>query len=396
MSSTDEKRVAETRSIPFARPLLGDEEKQAVQEVLNNPILVHGPRAETFETDFATFTGAPHAVTVANCTAGMHLVWFSLGIEPGDEVIVPAQTHVATAHAVELAGGTPIFVDVDETTGNVTAEQIEPAITSRTRAIAVVHYLGYPVDMAPIVELARRRDLFVMEDCALAIGTYRDGTHAGLLGDAGCFSFYPVKHMTTGEGGMVITRHEDLARKVRHRRAFGLDRNFRERTVPGIYDVADLGFNYRMNEIACAMGIEQLKKVPGFLETRKENFAVLSGGLKELDEIEVMPGAEDSPPDCTNSHYCLSAVLKPQFLANRLAVVDELKAAGVGTSVYYPRPVPLMRYYAEKYGHTEDKFPVANWISSGSISLPVGPHLEPQDMHYIVDALKGAIRRTLS
>jgi dTDP-4-amino-4,6-dideoxygalactose transaminase len=388
--------TAAVRSIPFGRPLLGDEEKRAVLEIISNPILVHGPRAEQFEHDFATFCRAPYAVTVANCTAAMHLVWFVRGLGAGDEVIVPAQTHVATAHAVELAGGKPVFVDAEKATGNIDVSLVEEAITDRTRAIAVVHYLGYPVDMAPIVALAKKRDLFVLEDCALAIGTYRDGIHAGLLGDVGCFSFYPVKHMTTGEGGMVITRDEDLATRVRHQRAFGLDRNFRERTVPGVYDVVKLGFNYRMNEIAAGIGIEQLKRVPDFLARRRENFQVLRRGLAQIDEVELMPGSDDKPPDCVNSCYCLSAVLKPQFLDKRLPIVDELKAAGIGTSVYYPRPVPFMSYYRDRYGYAEGAFPVADWISRGSISLPVGPHVTPDDMVYVVDRLKGAVRRVLS
>jgi dTDP-4-amino-4,6-dideoxygalactose transaminase len=383
------------RSIPFGRPLLGDEEKRTVLDILNNPILVHGPRAEQFEHDFAKFCQAPYAVSVANCTAAMHLVWFGYELAPGDEVIVPAQTHVATAHAVELAGGKPVFVDAEKATGNVNAALVEAAITGRTRAIAVVHYLGYPVNMAPIVALARKRGLFVLEDCALAIGTYCDGIHAGLLGDVGCFSFYPVKHMTTGEGGMVITRDEALAAAVRHRRAFGLDRNFRERTVPGVYDVVKLGFNYRMNEIAAGIGIEQLKRVPDFLARRRENFQLLRRGLAQIDEIEVMPGSDDKPPDFRNSCYCLSAVLKPPFINKRIQIVDELKAAGIGTSVYYPRPVPYMSYYRDRYGYQEGAFPVADWISQGSISLPVGPHLGADDMIYIVDRMKDAVRKVL-
>jgi perosamine synthetase len=384
------------RSLPFGRPLLGPEEKAAVLAVLDNPVLVHGPRAEQFEHDFATFTGAPHAVTVANCTAGMHLAWFILGLNSGDEVIVPAQTHVATAHAVELAGGKPIFVDAEDKTGNVDLAQIENAVTDRTRAIAVVHYLGYPVDMAKVTAIASKHGLFVLEDCALAVGTYRDGIHAGLHGDVGCFSFYPVKHMTTGEGGMVITRHEDLAAKVRQQRAFGLDRSFRERPVPGVYDVVKLGFNYRMNEIAAAIGIEQLKRIPDFLARRRENFEALRQSLAEIEEVAVLPGLKDEPPSLANSFYCLSAVLKPKFLNRRFKIVDALKSAGIGTSVYYPRPVPFMSYYREKYGPRDDAFPVANWISEGSISLPVGPHLTPEDMLYIGDAFKAAVGRVLS
>jgi dTDP-4-amino-4,6-dideoxygalactose transaminase len=217
-------------------------------DVLNGPILVHGPRATAFEDAFAKCTGAPHAVSTSSCTAAMHLVYFVLGLGPGDEVIVPAQTHAATAHAVELTGAKAVFVDAERETGNVDVDKIEAVITARTRAIAVVHYLGVPVEMVAVNAIARRHGLFVLEDCALAIGTLINGVHAGLLGDVGCFSFYPVKHMTTAEGGMVITRNAELAQKIRHARAFGVDRHMGERKIPGQYDVTALGFNYRMNE----------------------------------------------------------------------------------------------------------------------------------------------------
>jgi perosamine synthetase len=183
-----------------------------------------------------------------------------------------AQTHVATAHAVELTGAKPIFVDAELRTGNIDIAAIEARITPRTRAIAVVHYLGVPVDMVPVNAIAKRHRLFVLEDCALAIGTRFDGIHAGLLGDAGCFSFYPVKHMTTAEGGMIITRDGAFAEKLRHIRAFGVDRHSGERKIPGVYDVTALGFNYRMNEIESAIGIEQVK-APGrfFLSSQRGN-----------------------------------------------------------------------------------------------------------------------------
>src|SRR2546426_9577004 len=192
------------RTIPFGAPMLGDGERQAVLDVLAGPILVHGPRTHEFEAEFARFTGAPRAVSVSSCTAGLHLVWFGLGLGPGDEIIVPAQTHTATAHAVELTGAKPVFVDSEPVTGNIDAGVVEHAITDRTRGLSVVHYLGEPAAMSALMAVARKRDLFVLEDCALAIGTSLDGLHAGLHGDAGCFSFYPVKHMTTAEGGMVI------------------------------------------------------------------------------------------------------------------------------------------------------------------------------------------------
>jgi dTDP-4-amino-4,6-dideoxygalactose transaminase len=370
--------------------MIGAEERAAVADVLAGPILVHGPRAVQFEEGFAAYAGAPHAVSVSSCTAGMHLIWFSLGLGPGDEVIVPAQTHTATAHAVELTGARAVFVDVDRCTGNIDIAAMEAAITPRTRGVAPVHFLGMPVDMTRLVEVARRHKLFVLEDCALAFGTKLDGTHAGLFGDAGVFSFYPVKHITTAEGGMIITRDKDLAARLKLRKAFGVDRTHAERKIPGTYDVVALGFNYRMSEIHCALGIEQVKKLPRFLELREQNYQVLSQALAGIPGVSQL---DSTAGRFTSSYYCLSVILDERLAARRADIVARLNAAGVGTSVYYPQPVPRMTYYKERYGWRDGSFPNATRISDQSIALPVGPHLTPDDMRYIgatlADVVKG-------
>lgn len=377
------------RTIPFGKPIIGEAEKRAVEEVLGSGNLVHGPRAKAFEQAFAAYAGAPEAVSVSSCTAGLHLFYFSQGIGAGDEVLVPAQTHVATAHAVELCQARPVFVDAVAGTGNIDIDQIEAAITPRTKAVSVVHFLGLPVDMQRVCALARKHGLLVLEDCALALGSTLDGVHAGLWGDAGSFSFYPVKHMTTAEGGMVITRHAELAARLRLERAFGVDRTVGERSTPGVYDVVALGFNYRMNEIEAALGLEQLKRMPDFAAKRRENFQALAAGLAAIEELEVLDTGGGGR--FVSSHYCLSALLKPRRSAQRTDIIAALRALGVGTSVYYPRPVPHFRYYMDKYGYGEQSFPVAARISSSSISLPVGPHLGAEDMAYIVESFKQAL-----
>jgi perosamine synthetase len=376
------------RNIPFGMPILGEEEKAKVMEVLSGPILVHGPRAKDFETAFAAYTKSRHAISVSSCTAALHLAYFYLGVGPGDEVIVPAQTHVATAHAVELCGAKPVFVDAEDKTGNMDLEQIEKQITERTKAISVVHFLGMPVNMERLNQIAKKNRLFVVEDCALAIGTYFKGVHAGLHGDVGCFSFYPVKHMTTGEGGMLLTQSDAVAAKIQRQKAFGVDRHMGERSVPGVYDVTMLGFNYRLGEIAAAMGIEQIKRLPFFLKRREENYRALELALREIPELRLL---ESSHGDYQSSYYCLSALLKKPLQARRFEIVSLLKEKGVGTSVYYPRPVPHFSYYRDKYGYGTDSFPVAAEISNSSISLPVGPHLGKEDMSYIAEAFKSSI-----
>lgn len=376
------------RTIPFGRPIIGEEEKRAVADVLESGVMAHGPKLEAFEDAFAERTGAPHAVAVSSCTAALHLLYFHLGLGPGDEVIVPAMTHVATAHAVELTGAKAVFVDAEPRTGNIDLDQVAARINERTRALSVVHYLGVPVDMAPLQSLARERGLHIVEDCALAVETRRDGVHAGLFGDAGCFSFYPVKHITSGEGGMVITRDADLARSIRKQRAFGMDKHVRERKVPGVYDVQALGFNYRMNDIQAAIGIEQLRRLDGFMQLRARNHARLHSGLEAIEELQLF---ETEAEGVQSSYYCLSAVLGEGLVTKRADVIEALRARGVGTSVYYPHPVPRMTYYREKHGYDGNAFPVATRIADASIALPVGPHLSDNDVDYIIAMVKEAI-----
>ena len=374
--------------IPFGAPIIGEEEERAVLEVLRGPQLVHGPRAKQFESDFAEFSGSARAVSVASCTAGLHLAYMQLGIGPGDEVLVPAQTHVATAHSVEYTGARPVFVDVCPDTGNIDLALAEAAITARTRAIVVVHYLGLMVDMEAVNAIARKHDLFVLEDCALALGARFRGHHAGTLGDAGVFSFYPVKHITTAEGGMLISRNADIASRVEKLKAFGYDKNLGERSTPGLYDVDRLGYNYRMNEIEAAIGIEQLRRAPGFAARRRSNARTLRAGLATIAEIDVLV---EGSTDHEHANYAVVAVLDDTHARRRSAIIAAMRAAGVGSSIYYPGPVPHLRYYREKYQLGGVRYPNAERISHQSIALPVGPHLDEDDMVRVANTLKNAL-----
>ncbi|MBN1343221.1 MAG: DegT/DnrJ/EryC1/StrS family aminotransferase [Phycisphaerae bacterium] len=385
----DTQPTTPTRTIPFGRPLIDQAEKDAVLRVLDGPILTHGPLVKQFEADFAAFTGAEHAVATSSCAAALHLACLALGIGRGDEVLVSAQTHVATAHAVELVGAECVFVDSEPRTGNIDPDLIEPALTERTKAIALVHYLGFAADMDRIMPIAERHRLAVIEDCAIALGTTTGGKHVGLIGDAGCFSFYPVKAMTTGEGGMLITRRDDVARAASQYRAFGIDRNVvAERPIPGMYDVQMLGLNYRLNEIGAALGIEQLKKLPEFLRIRRRNFNALAAGLAGIEGIQVL-GADE--PVETAGCYCLVAMLDDALRDRRIDLIEALKTRGVGTSIYYPRPVPRMTYYRDKYDTRDDDTPVAARISDASLALPVGPHVCPEDVDYMITAVAAAV-----
>jgi dTDP-4-amino-4,6-dideoxygalactose transaminase len=373
--------MSEKREIPFGRPDITDVDREAVMRVLHGHILTHGPECKAFETEFAAYIGeGAHCVSVSSCMAALHMAYLYLGIGAGAEVIVPALTHVAAAHAIEWVGATPKFVDPDPKTCNLTAERIAAAIGPKTKAISLVHFVGIPCEMDPIVALAERHGLKIIEDCAIALGAHYKGRHVGLFGDAGTFSFYPAKHMTTGEGGMYLSRHRAAADAISRLRAFGVDRTHTERSVPGLYEVPSLGLNYRMSEMQAALGRTQTAKLPEIMRKRTQNFAVLKRELSAASTVRVL----DAPnADCQNSHYCLVAVLEGRHASKRNALVAALNAAGVGTSVYYPQPVPRMKYYRDKYGYDESKYPVATTIADSSIALPVGQHLGPSDMEYV-------------
>jgi len=319
----------------------------------------------------------------------MHLVYFTLGIGIGDEVIVPAQTHVATAHAVELTGAKAVFVDSNSEDGNIDINKIEDSISKKTKAIAIVHYLGIPVDMNKINKIAKKYNLFVIEDCALALGSTVNNKHVGLFGDVGVFSFYPVKHMTTAEGGIIISNNKNLIKKLRLKKAFGVNKTFSERKIPGSYDCVTLGFNYRMSELNAAIGIEQVKKVPSFLKKRKKNFKQLSFLLRDFKNIRVIDSGKKISQ---NSHYCLAILLDKKISKFRMRIVKKLNNLGIGTSIYYPQPVPRMKYYKNKYGYNKNNFKNAEMFSDTSICFPVGPHLNQNHMIFIAKNIISVIK----
>jgi dTDP-4-amino-4,6-dideoxygalactose transaminase len=379
-------KTSTTRSIPFGRPQITDDDRRAVAAVLDGHVLTHGPECAAFEAEFAGMMGTDdaHCVAVSSGMAALHLAYIHFGIGPGDEVIVPAMTHIATVHAVEWVGATPVFVDCDPATGNVTREGIEAALTGRTKALSVVHFQGIPCDMPEIMATAQRHNLRVVEDCALAVGSRYEGRHAGLFGDAACFSFYPVKHITCAEGGMFVTRHAEVAQSVAKLRAFGVDRRHDERSVPGMYDVPMLGLNYRMSELQAALGRSQLSRLEENLAIRRRNFEALKRGLSVNLNVRIL---DSTSAKARSGHYGLSLVLEGDLKTHRNEIIRRLGQIGIGASVYYPQPTPRMKYYREKYGYDAARYPVAAEIADCSIALPVGPHVTAEDVDFIVEQL---------
>ncbi len=384
--------------IPFARPLIGQAEKDAVAAVLSGHILTHGPVCAEFERRFAALIGTRHAVTTSSCTTALHLSLWALGVDEGDEVVVPAMTHVATAHVVEHCRATPIFVDSDATTGNISVERLATAITPRTKAIMAMHYVGLPCEMDAIHAAAAAAGgtgatIAVIEDCATAIGASYDGKTPGAIGSTGCFSFYPAKHITAMEGGMLTTNDDDIAWRVRKQRAFGYDRNLNERATPGVYDIVALGHNFRMSEAQAAVGLAQLDRLDGFLSRRRANSDALRRHLQEIDEVLALPQDHGKS---RSGLYCLNIVPPRTAQWDRNRLVHGLAERGIGASVHYPVPIPLTTYYRDKYPPGAGAFPVAQWFADNVISLPIGPHLDEGDMARIADGLKAAIRDTKS
>jgi perosamine synthetase len=378
-----------TRNLPFGKPWIGDEEKNAVLEVLAGDVLTHGPQSKAFEEEFSEYMGGGYCVSVSSGMAALHLSYLEMGIGAGDEVIVPAETHVATAHAVEMVGAKPVFLDCQNETGNIDPDKLESLITKKTKAISMVHFLGVPCDMDAIMKIADKHGLKVIEDCALAIGSRYKGTHVGLIGDTGCYSFYPVKHITTGDGGMFVTKHKEVAARVMKIRGFYVDKTFAERTIPGMYDTLGLGLNYRMSDINASIGRQQLKRMGTIRQKREANFIALKSALSNISGISIL---DSQSKDAISSFYCLSLVLEKPLDAKRIDIVKKLNAAGVGTSVYYPQPVPRMSYYQNKYGYNAADFVGAERISDQSIALPVGPHLTTDDMGYIAQTFSSVLK----
>ena len=344
--------------VPFAKPIIGKAEIGAVIAVLSQSILTEGSKTAAFEEAFRDYTGGM-AVAVSSCTAALHLSWMALGIGPGDVVIVPALTHAATAHAVLATGARIRICDVGAD-GNISAETLNKAMDIDISAVCVVHFLGKPVHMPAIMEIAGSKP--VVEDCALSLGAKIGDRHVGLFGHTGCFSFYPAKHITTGEGGMVLTTSMSLVKKLRKMRAFG-------KITDPEFDIIMPGLNYRMGEINAAIGIEQMKRLPGILEARKRNALYLIDALH---------------PRAIGGDYAVSYVAESPDKAKEIR--NKLAARSLETSTYYPKPLHRLKYFAERY---EADCPMADNISACSVTLPVGPHVKQEKMDVMIETIRG-------
>ena len=370
--------------IPLGRPSIGSEEIEAVEKVLKSGWLVEGPNVKEFEKRMAKFVGTKYAVAVNSCTSALHLSLAAIGIGAKDEVIVPSFTFPATANAVICQGGTPIFVDVDEVYHNIDPEKVEEKITERTKAIMPVHYAGHPADMAPIMEIAERHGLVVIEDAAEALGAEYKGKRVGSIG-IGCFSFYPTKNITTGEGGIITTNDENIDRIARMMRGHGVFKGtwFREREKkPWERIQVELGYNFRMTDIQGAIGLIQLSKLEKMNKKRISHANYLNKRISEIDGITA-PGVMKG---CKHVYQMYTPTVEDEGTRN--SIVESLRERGIGASVHFAPPTHLMPYYVEKYGYKEGMLPVTEKTSKTIFTLPMFPDLSKEELRVIADTLE--------
>jgi dTDP-4-amino-4,6-dideoxygalactose transaminase len=374
--------------IPLSDIDFDNDEMVAVEQVLKSRWLTMGRVTQEFEFAFAGYTGAKHALAVSNATAALHMACMAIGLKPGDEVIVPSLTFVASANSIRYTGATPVFADiVSQDDLNISPDAIESLITEKTRAILLVHYGGYACDMPRIMELARKHSLKIIEDAAHAAGAWLSGRHLGTWGDIGCFSFFSNKNMTTGEGGMVITNDDSLYEKLNLLRSHGMTSLTwdRHKGHAWSYDVVDLGYNYRIDEIRAALGSVQLKKLDRNNALRRHLTQVYRKALGEIDQITVPFSVH---PGTTAAH--IMPVLLPVGLS-RVHFMEQMKAQGIQTSIHYP-PIHKFTSYQEFDGEeTSKKLSITEDVAAREVTLPLYPAMTDQQATLVVEAIKHSL-----
>ena len=378
--------------IPFSLPDIGDEEVQSVTETLLSGWVTSGPKVKIFESDFQNFIcNSSESIAVNSATAGLHLALESLGVGKGDEVIVPSLTFTATAEVVRYLGADVKLVDVDPITLNIDIEAIREAITLKTRVIMPVHYAGLSCDMDEILSLAKEFGLKVVEDAAHALPTTYKGDMVGSLNsDITVFSFYANKTMTTGEGGMVVTRHLDLAKRMKIMRLHGIDRDafdrFQSIKPAWYYEVTAPGFKYNMTDIAAAMGIHQLRKLPGFLDRRQY---LAQRYFEALADLPLILPADDTDGG-SHSWHLFVIRLQDDARINRDELIQFLSDKGIGTSVHY---VPLHRqpYWRDRYQLTNDMFPETDKAYLSMVSIPLYTAMADEQQDRVIQTLHEAL-----
>ncbi len=366
--------------IPINVPVIGEEEKREVLKVLESCLLTHktgeGPYVKRFEAAFKSYVGCREAVALNSGTAALHSALLSLGVKPGDEVIVPSFTFTSTAEVVLLAGATPVFADIEGETYCVNPESIKRNLTKRTKAIIPVHLFGLPAEMDRIIEIARENDLKVISDSAQAHGAEYKGKKIGSMADISCFSFYATKNMTCGEGGMCTTNSEEIAEIIRMIRSHG------EREA---YETVTLGHNYRLSEVLAAIGYIQTLKLPSLLEKRRRNARVLTEELENVEGIKT----PYVPNHCKHAFYLYTVRVRDRKTRDRL--VAELKLKGVGASIYYEKPLHTLKFFRERCKLNHELVETEE-ASKTVLQLPIHPKVSDEQIKEIAEAVKSIMK----
>ena len=371
--------------LPYGRQSVDEADIEAVVEVLRSDWLTTGPKVAEFEEAFAARVGAAHAVSFSSGTAALHAAAFAAGLKPGDEAITTPLTFAATANCALYQGATPVFSDVSSDTLNLDPEQIERKISPKTRAILPVDYAGHPADLTAILEIARRQGLIVIEDACHALGAEYGGRRVGSVADMTVFSFHPVKHITTGEGGMVTTNHSQLAETLRRFRNHGISSDARQRQSAGQwhYEMVLLGFNYRLPDIVCALGLQQLKKLDANVARRREIAARYTAAFRDIPTV--IPPAVRAEVNPAWHLYPIRLDLD-KLTAGRREVFRALRAENIGVNVHYI-PVHHHPYYRERFGYKGGEFPVAEDAYERLISLPMFHGMSDGDAEDVIRAV---------
>jgi len=368
--------------IPYGHQWIDEEDIAAVVEVLRSDWLTTGPKVAEFEKVFAEFVGIKEAVAVSSGTAALHAAMYAADIGPGDEVILPPMTFVATANTIVLQGGIPVFADIDPDTLLVNSDDIEAKITPRTKAIIAVDYAGQPCSYDALRDIVEKYNLVLIADACHSLGAEYKGRSVGTLADLTAFSFHPVKHITTGEGGMVTTHNSKFADKIRRFRNHGIDTDHRKRAEQGTwyYEMTDLGFNYRITDFQCALGISQLNKLPRWITRRREVAEQYDRAFLDNPYIKPLSLLTDS-----NHVYHLYVVrfIPKDLMPDRLTIFSAFQNKGIGVNVHYI-PVHLHPYYRKKFLFRNGDYPLAEEAYQQIISLPIFPGMNDEDVNYII------------
>ncbi len=371
--------------IPYGRQWIDEEDIEAVVEVLRSDWLTTGPKVREFEKEFACVTGAGEAVAVSNGTAALHSIMAAIGISPGDEVIVPPITFAATANAVVFQGGKPVFADVNPDTLLIDPEEVKANITPRTKAVIAVDYAGQPCNYDALRSITDRQGITLIADACHALGARYRGEKVGTLGDLTAFSFHPVKHVTTGEGGMVTTNDRNLADRMRRFRNHGIDSDHRQRgeLATWYYEMVDLGYNYRITDFQCAFGLSQLRKLPGWLVRRQEIAQQYNEAFSRVPGIRPLTVA----PEVYHAYhlYVLSCCPNGSDI-NRGILFAKLHERNIGANVHYI-PVHLHPFYQKHFGYRKGHCPKAEKAYEEIVSLPLFPRMSDRDVCTVIDAV---------